>query len=1108
MTYALYFKPNYFSFMKMNYFFRVAIFLFLSGGSVWAQQRITCTYCTAGGTAYSVAPVNIPLSGGANSGNIALTGTTANQYSVFELTGAGNATLSGVISGTSGLIIQSSPSGTGSQLFNGVNTYTGETTVSSGKLGGTGSIASSSVTVGSGGAIFGGTGAGNNGTVTGGRLTFAAAGSKLEVYANRLGNTLTNTVSAVRLGANSNMPLVAPFGGVISVMDPINGSEGTYTGIATSQTLPSADFTLGTNNSGRCIRIIKTPGVGIQLQVSGPLLRGSKVACVNSSITLSALGIGTPGVWAVLPGGATATVTPGVFTYDGNTSSTTFTAGNTPGTVTVTYTIGASCAQSYVVTVNARPTLGVAPIFNGTLGGTTPNVCAKGTASANNQSIVLRADYGNGTPADPLNVTWTLNPATVSVSSAAPWVGGGNNTKIITGTFSGYNPSGNDIAYSVTYNDGGGCPIAITSRINTQPRILYSDGTVTQTMCPNDTRVLTVSNVSASRTWQSVSLIANDPETYALSSAVSFNPTSTGAANTSPGAWQSRMTGRAYGTAVLYAVDADGCRSELISAVVSPGKATITADSKCATGTSNPNVTLTVTYGSGYTAPNTVDAGMFVLSPDVKKPDVAPVVRRVSNTVVTYTFASKNDAPDNVNRAIPYTIAYDDRVPAATGRACQTVTGSSVIYWQPTVTILNNASASFCVGASIQIQAAGQPRTGGQTQTEGQARMWRTMAFSSDNPNIASVNPAVSGTRRTPPWSATVTATTIGTANVYTTDGFGCRSEPLAINVISGSDFTLPDVLNTSNITFSEALTPVTSVAGLRYTWSLSTATGAKSDAVGPADNPTNGAEQIPGFQAPVVLTAATPLLRDIIVTGRASNGCSSMRPLRIAVNPLPVSNDYADFTICNGVEKTISPESSVGAGSPAKPDGFTWSKENASDASLGITYPAEGERPPSLTFKGVNNTAAPISNEVGIVPYNSATGCYGTKQVTRVTVSQGPSLSVSSVCPRGYLSGLEQVISITATYTGVAKPPQSSMPPAYDLWRFTTHAGSGNVTPFVLNNVIFNPNPSSTTVSMSFFGVARSDGAPNLYEITYNDGINCATSLKSRIDPPTTITA
>jgi len=312
--------------MKMNFFFLIAIFLFLSGGSVWAQQRITCTYCTAGGTAYSVAPVNIPLTAGANAGNIALTGTTANQYSVFELTGAGNATLSGIISGTSGLIIQAPQSGSnagnGSQLFNGVNTYTGETTVSSGKLGGTGSIASSSVTVGSGGAIFGGTGPGNNGTFTVGRLTFAAAGSKLEVYANRLGNTLTNTVSTVRLGANSNMPLAAPFGGVISVMDPINGSEGIYTVIATSQTLPSADFTLGTNNSGRCIRIIKTPGVGIQLQVSGPLLRGSKVACQNSSITLSALGIGTPGVWAVLPGGsggATATVTPGEFTYDGKT---------------------------------------------------------------------------------------------------------------------------------------------------------------------------------------------------------------------------------------------------------------------------------------------------------------------------------------------------------------------------------------------------------------------------------------------------------------------------------------------------------------------------------------------------------------------------------------------------------------------------------------------------------------------------------------------------------------------------------------------------------------------------------------------------------------------
>lgn len=126
-----------------------------------------------------------------------------------------NCILSGVISGATFGITKTGP-GT---LFlnNAANTYTGATTVSSGPLGGSGTLASA-ITVASGASIMGGTGAGNAGTLTTTSTLTLSTGATLTV---NVGSTTTCSRIAVTGALTLN-------GNAVNFQNA-NMSAGTYT---------------------------------------------------------------------------------------------------------------------------------------------------------------------------------------------------------------------------------------------------------------------------------------------------------------------------------------------------------------------------------------------------------------------------------------------------------------------------------------------------------------------------------------------------------------------------------------------------------------------------------------------------------------------------------------------------------------------------------------------------------------------------------------------------------------------------------------------------------------------------------------------------------------
>src|SRR3954467_1421132 len=131
--------------------------------------------------------ININLSGGttsnlANSQNWVLNGAAVTWQDDFNLnafaltvTGTGNLTFSGILSGT-GVNSDLIKSGSGTLILNGVNTYAGGTTISSGtvQVGGTGSATGTgAVAVNSGGTL---SGSNSTGRLTG-AITVASGGT-------------------------------------------------------------------------------------------------------------------------------------------------------------------------------------------------------------------------------------------------------------------------------------------------------------------------------------------------------------------------------------------------------------------------------------------------------------------------------------------------------------------------------------------------------------------------------------------------------------------------------------------------------------------------------------------------------------------------------------------------------------------------------------------------------------------------------------------------------------------------------------------------------------------------------------------------------------------
>ena len=132
--------------------------------------------------------------------------------------------------------------GAGTLLLNGTNTYTGNTPINAGALGGTGTSTSSTHMVAAGAAIFGGTGTGCAGTYSTGVLVFSASGALLNVYS-------TGTASSCSKVSCTTVTAAAAF--KIVFVDSV--PAGTYTVLTASGTKSITGTPVVTPPSGRTV---------------------------------------------------------------------------------------------------------------------------------------------------------------------------------------------------------------------------------------------------------------------------------------------------------------------------------------------------------------------------------------------------------------------------------------------------------------------------------------------------------------------------------------------------------------------------------------------------------------------------------------------------------------------------------------------------------------------------------------------------------------------------------------------------------------------------------------------------------------------------------------
>jgi autotransporter-associated beta strand protein len=159
-----------------------------------------------------------------NSSNLfSVTLPVAIGANLLTITGPGDTSISGVISGTGGL----TKSGASTLTLSGANTYTGATTVNAGKLFVNGSLAAgSAVTVSGSGTTLGGTGT-INGSVS------IGSGSKLQGGTGSTGQTLTLT-GAVTMSNGSIFQLALDGSGTHSTI-AINGGSLAFAPTASQQ---------------------------------------------------------------------------------------------------------------------------------------------------------------------------------------------------------------------------------------------------------------------------------------------------------------------------------------------------------------------------------------------------------------------------------------------------------------------------------------------------------------------------------------------------------------------------------------------------------------------------------------------------------------------------------------------------------------------------------------------------------------------------------------------------------------------------------------------------------------------------------------------------------
>jgi hypothetical protein len=253
-------------------------------------------------------PVGITIGGNVQFGEmstvVSLANSTANlsfannvslgsSLRTLTLGNGGITTFSGVISGSGGLIFAANANGTGKFVLTGVNTYTGNTTISSGRLAlsGSGSIATSPIiTVGSA-ANFDISGRSAALTLaTGQSLRSSATGSNSTATVT-MGTTPTLTLSAGGLGfteygGGATAPMtVAGAGSLALASSPVTVTTTTALGVGTYKLIAKSESATVTGTPGTLIMAgsVLAANTSGALSVSG----GELILTVSSSASSS-----------------------------------------------------------------------------------------------------------------------------------------------------------------------------------------------------------------------------------------------------------------------------------------------------------------------------------------------------------------------------------------------------------------------------------------------------------------------------------------------------------------------------------------------------------------------------------------------------------------------------------------------------------------------------------------------------------------------------------------------------------------------------------------------------------------------------------------------------
>jgi autotransporter-associated beta strand protein len=303
----------------------------LSGTAVTLQWGIAHQ---AGNNTWGVPTTLLaPQSYTSDAGTLTISGTTANGGFDLTLDGAGNHAVSGVISGTGGLV----KSGTGTAALSAKNTYTGLTTINGGILNLTGNGGSTGTIRGTATVNSGATLRLSTGDATG-----YSGGSAALTVINLTGGTLNvNTTSNQTLGSAV-----------------INMTGGTISGLSGG----NIDFFGGGSALNTFASSTTSVISGVQLS---PLRQGSTTFNVAAGTTASGIDLD---ISSVLKGAAAGDAVGGVLFKDG-AGTMRLSGANTYARATTvsagTLLVNGSLAAGSTVTVSSGATLGGSGTING-----------------------------------------------------------------------------------------------------------------------------------------------------------------------------------------------------------------------------------------------------------------------------------------------------------------------------------------------------------------------------------------------------------------------------------------------------------------------------------------------------------------------------------------------------------------------------------------------------------------------------------------------------------------------------------------------------------------------------------------------------------------------